>query len=228
MSFLRPVNDGSTPRRDSRAETHFPLTGEDYVRVADAMEERARVRRQVEQAQAAVVVRTDLDELDEELESFVTDTAAAPAAMPPVQDGLVLSRDAQHINPCLILCLPNGEILLNYVWRKEEHFTQVCRWISARAAAMKARLPHQFFEDAVLDMYHFTSTVRYELRTLMAWAKSQCDTISSSLQSLGPAQRMHYGGGNFSGHLMFPHVSRMLFRRSSLRRHRMHCGSECT
>jgi replicative DNA helicase len=152
--------DGSTPRRDSGTEIRFPLAVEDFERIADAIQEQARVRRQVEQAQAAVVVRTDLDELDEELESFVTDTGAAPAAMPSVQDGLVLSRDAKDIEPCLISALPYGEILADYVWLKEEHFNYVCRWIIARGAAIKSRLPHQFFQDAVLDTYHFDRALR--------------------------------------------------------------------
>src|SRR4051794_38590933 len=110
MNFLRPVDDGFTPPRPARAALRAGA-GEGFRKMALALGEQQRAHLEAEQARATVDAEPVVDELDEELEGLVTAAAAAPAAMPPVQDGLVLSRDAQHIKSCLISMLPDGESL---------------------------------------------------------------------------------------------------------------------
>jgi hypothetical protein len=120
----------------------------------------ARLQRQLaaRNAQPAVPsVEDQLNELEEELERIATDTAVAAV---PVHDNSVLSRDAPQATLGFLPGLSHGKILLDYVWWKEEHFNQVCHWISAHAAAAKSGLPYKFFDDAILDMYNFDRALR--------------------------------------------------------------------
>jgi len=120
----------------------------------------ARLQRQLaaRNVQPAVPsVEDQLNELGEELEGFATDTAVAAV---PGHDNSVLSRDAPHATLRFLSSLSHEEILLDYVWWKEEHFNQICHWISAYAAAKKSGLPHKFFDDAILDMYNFDRALR--------------------------------------------------------------------
>jgi hypothetical protein len=120
----------------------------------------ARLQRQLaaRDVQPAVPsVEDQLNELEEELEGFATDTAVTAV---PVHDNSVLSRDAPHATLSFLSSLSHEEILLDYVWWKEEHFNQICHWISAYAAAAKLGLPQKFFDDAILDMYNFDRALR--------------------------------------------------------------------
>jgi hypothetical protein len=156
MSFLRPVEDGSTPPRPSRAEVRA-RTAEGLRKLALEFGQRERARLEAEQARAAVDSRSVVADLDEELEVLVTEAAAA--AMPPVQDGLTLRRYCSQCDLPLLFGREMGSILEDYTWWKESHIDEVCNWIMALSVANVDEV-REFFIAHVTDRYHYDRALR--------------------------------------------------------------------
>jgi len=106
---------------------------------------------------AVASVEEQINQLDESVEGWATDAAAG--LMPSVQDGLMIARDAQHLNLSAILGLAEGKILANYLWWKEEHFEHVCNWLTACATGQDEQV-RVFFIAHVRDMYYYDRALR--------------------------------------------------------------------
>src|SRR3954468_12558041 len=114
----------------------------------------ARLQRQLaaRNAQPAVPsVDDQLNELEEELEGFATDTAVA-AATTAVHDLLCLKDYAPEINLCAVWGEERGLVYASYLWYLEEHFEQALSWMRAHGALERDyRSSQNFFVSAFVD-----------------------------------------------------------------------------
>jgi hypothetical protein len=156
MSFLRPAEDGFTPLRRSRADI-FAGAEEGLRRMALDLGAQDRARREAKQPRAAVETQAQMEDLDEELEGLVTDAAAA--ATSPIQDLLTLRHDGPKIDLCWYFGAVMGDALADYPWWNEQHFNDVCHWVTGLDAAGQQQLK-QFFRSHIIDRYHYDRALR--------------------------------------------------------------------